>query len=275
MLHELENVHFNNSFIKITDYNENDKLILFTNNKVILYKEQSDLFLPSIRDFDISTLELKYVGNAASTNYFTSVTDPVFDEAKFESYEMYRSRSLLNQTERWISSLCYQLYRWFIENKFCGVCGTDYQESQTERALYCSSCKHTIYPKISPAIIVLIKNKNKILLARNAGFPAKFFSLIAGYVDMGETLEEAVTREVMEEVGLKVKNIRYFASQPWAYSSSMMIGYTAELNGNNTITMDQKEIIEADWFTKETLPLIPGTDSIAGKMIRLYCNSEI
>jgi NAD+ diphosphatase len=124
-----------------------------------------------------------------------------------------------------------------------------------------------VYPKISPAIIVAIVCNDKILLAHSNNFPGKWYSLIAGYTDIGESLEEAVMREVKEEVGLEVKNIRYYKSQPWPFSSSMMIGFFAEADDAQRIQTDNKEISHAAWFNRGNLPDHPAQISIAGEMI--------
>jgi NAD+ diphosphatase len=163
---------------------------------------------------------------------------------------------------------------WYSQNKYCGKCGSKTEKKTDERAIACSNCNTSIYPKISPAIIVAITCNNKILLASNSNFPANWFSLIAGYADIGESLEETVIREVKEEVGLDVKNIRYYKSQPWPYSGSMMIGFFAKADDTQPIYPDKKEIMEAHWFTKDNLPNHPTNISIAGEMIELFAKSE-
>jgi NAD+ diphosphatase len=132
-----------------------------------------------------------------------------------------------------------------------------------------------VYPKISPAIIVAIICRNKILLARNSSFPGSWYSLVAGYVDIGESLEEAVTREVKEEVGLDIRNIRYYKSQPWPFSGSMMVGFVADADEDQTISIDMKEIAEAAWFQRGKLPNHSLNVSIAGEMIERFDKGEL
>ena len=164
---------------------------------------------------------------------------------------------------------------WYSQNKFCGKCGAKTQQKPDERAIICPDCNTIVFPKISPAIIVAIICNNKILLARNTNFPGSWYSLIAGYADIGETLEETLIREVKEEVGLEVKNIRYYKSQPWPLSGSMMIGFIAEAYENQSISIDNKEIAEAAWFTRENLPNHSSTISIAGEMIEKFEKGEL
>ena len=136
-----------------------------------------------------------------------------------------------------------------------------------DRALACPSCRNTIYPRISPAVIVAITSGGRLLLARSGRFPGqRMFSVIAGYVEPGETLEDCVRREIREEVGLEVRRIRYFGSQAWPFSGSLMVGFTAEHAGRE-ITVDGREILEADWFAPDRLPEIPGKISIARELI--------
>ncbi|MEO8877434.1 MAG: NAD(+) diphosphatase [Polyangiaceae bacterium] len=155
---------------------------------------------------------------------------------------------------------------WATTNRFCGRCGTATIRTENERCMACPSCKLTAYPRISPAIIVLVRRGNQALLARNARFPGVFFSTLAGFAEIGESLEETLAREVREEVGIGVKNIRYFGSQPWPFPNSLMIGYTCEW-ADGEIAVDGEEIAEAQWFSASELPAIPPRISIARKLI--------
>lgn len=167
-----------------------------------------------------------------------------------------------------------QLLHWVADNRHCGRCGNRMALEQEERALICTACQNSLYPRISPAIIVAITSDHRLLLARSGRFPGKrMFSVIAGYVEPGETLEDCVQREIMEEVGLTVRRIRYFGSQAWPFSGSLMVGFTAEHAGGR-ITVDGREIIEADWFTRDRLPEIPGKISIARQLIDWFVENH-
>jgi NAD+ diphosphatase len=134
------------------------------------------------------------------------------------------------------------------------------------RAKECRQCERLEFPRLSPAIIVLIEKEDTMLLARSPRFKAPFFSTLAGFVEPGESLEEAVHREVMEEVGISVKDIRYFGSQPWPFPDSLMIGFTAQYESGE-IRIDPEEIAEASWYKTDNLPMIPGKLSIARMLI--------
>jgi NAD+ diphosphatase len=161
---------------------------------------------------------------------------------------------------------------WYSTNRYCGKCGSKTVQKKDERALVCENCATVIYPKISPAVIVAITCNDRILLARGKNYRGNFYSLIAGYVDIGESQEEALAREVREEIGIEIKNINYYKSQPWPFSGSIMIGYFAEADDTQPIRIDEKEIAEAGWFTKESLPVHATNFSIAGELIEVFKN---
>jgi NAD+ diphosphatase len=159
-----------------------------------------------------------------------------------------------------------QIVEWDRTHQYCGCCATPTFYSTQERAKRCSNCGLVNYPRLSPAVIVLISRGEEVLLAKAPRFPVGMYSILAGFVEPGESLEETIVREVREEVGVEVADIRYFGSQPWPYPNSLMIGFTAGYAGGE-IVIDQQEIIEAGWFHKQNLPLIPPPLSIARKMI--------
>lgn len=158
--------------------------------------------------------------------------------------------------------------------RFCGRCGHKTRPLRTERAKLCTDCNLIIYPRISPAIIVLIRKGDEVLLARSPHFPGGVFSIIAGFVEPGESLEEAVHREVKEEVGIQVQNIRYFASEPWPFPDSLMLGFVADYTGGE-IVIDRKEIEAAGWYTRDTLPPLPSRLSISRALINAWIAREI
>jgi NAD+ diphosphatase len=165
-----------------------------------------------------------------------------------------------------------QLVNWDKSHQYCGRCGSETETLQGDRAKKCPKCGLLNYPTIAPAIITAIIKDNKILLAHNKAFRGNMHSLIAGFVEPGETLEECVEREVMEEVGIKVKDIKYWGSQPWPFPNSLMLGFTAQYESGE-IKEDGTEIVSADWFDANNLPELPSQISIARKIIDWYlCN---
>lgn len=158
------------------------------------------------------------------------------------------------------------LTAWDRDHRHCGRCGAPTERSQTERVRACNACGFTSYPRLSPAIIALVERDGRALLARNARVSLPFFSTLAGFVEVGETLEECVAREIGEEAGIGVADIRYFGSQPWPFTGSLMIGFTARWS-HGEIVAEPTEITEAGWFAPDALPPIPPRLSIARALI--------
>ena len=169
----------------------------------------------------------------------------------------------------------YQLFNWYKNHRYCGRCGSAMKKDKKERMLYCEECHNMEYPKICPATIIGVTDGNRLLMSKYAGRAYKRYALLAGFVEIGETLEETVKREVMEEVGLKVKNVRYYKSQPWSFSETVLMGFYCDLDGDDTITLDEEELALAEWFEREDIPVGPLRDSLTNEMIMKFKNGEI
>jgi NAD+ diphosphatase len=159
-----------------------------------------------------------------------------------------------------------QVLDWDRTHRFCGSCGAPTAEKPEERAKVCPVCGQASYPRISPAVIVAVVRGEEILLARASRFVEGMYSVLAGFVEPGETLEECVHREVKEETGVEVQNVRYFASQPWPFPNSLMVGFTAE-HAAGEIVVDHTELVDARWFRADALPRIPDRITIARRLI--------
>lgn len=176
------------------------------------------------------------------------------------------SFAMLGEERFFVAGRATQIVEWATTHRFCGRCATPTERVDGERCMRCPSCQLTAYPRIAPAVIVLVRRGEEALLARGARFPLPFYSTLAGFSEVGESLEETVAREVREEVGVEVKDVRYFGSQPWPFPHSLMIGFVAWWAGGE-IRIEEKEILDAKWFTRETLPMIPPPLSIARRLI--------
>jgi NAD+ diphosphatase len=165
-----------------------------------------------------------------------------------------------------IAGRAFQILHWDHTSRFCGRCGSPTELKADERAKKCTECGLVSYPEVTPAMIVAVINGSEILLARSCRFLYGFYSVLAGFVEPGETFEQCVRREVMEEVGIEIGNIRYFASQPWPFPHTLMVGFTADYAGGS-ITTDNAEIADARWFKADALPAIPHSGSIARRLI--------
>ncbi|NLC55753.1 MAG: NAD(+) diphosphatase [Armatimonadetes bacterium] len=156
---------------------------------------------------------------------------------------------------------------WDLASRYCGRCGEPTALAVDERAKQCPACGQRSYPQIAPAVIVAVRRGDRILLARSPRFAPGMFSVLAGFVEPGETLEQCVHREIREEVGIEIGNLRYFGSQPWPFPNSLMLGFTAEYVAGE-IMVDRVEVLEADWFPAAgPLPILPGKLSIARALI--------
>ncbi|MBE2222062.1 MAG: NAD(+) diphosphatase [Anaerolineae bacterium] len=177
----------------------------------------------------------------------------------------------------WLAGRAVQLVDWDRTHQFCGRCGTPTHTAPNERVKQCPHCGHTSYPRLSPAVIVQVtregKNGREILLARNKRNQLPMYSVLAGFVEPGETLETCVRREIREEVNLEVKNIRYFGSQPWPFPNSLMVAFTAEY-ASGDIVLEEAELVDAQWFRADNLPLYPPPMSIAHRLIEDFRQAE-
>ena len=261
--------------------NKKSFVLHFEYNKVMLIKDvlTGEIRLPRFEDLeedDENIYEKSYYVNAVDDEEFYLVDDmqvPEFGGFYMEGMQVLREFSPQYQAFATISAS--QVYRWMKSRKYCGYCGTVTEKSNTERALICPKCKNIEYPKISPAIIVAIRDGNRLLLTKNAKGTYKFYALVAGFVEVGESLEDAVRREVMEEVGLKVKNIQSYKSQPWSFSDSLMLAFIADLDGDDKITIQEEELSEAKWFEREDVPVLPFHISVGHELIQKFRDGEI
>lgn len=219
------------------------------------------------RDQDFSRTSFQYLGHRGDIPWYAagvSESDGIPEGVEFAGV-----RSLFGKIpddELAVASLASRLVLFDRNTRFCGRCGAKTRQLRTERAKFCSDCNLITYPRISPAIIVRVRNGERILLARSPRFPPGQYSIIAGFVESGENIEHAVRREVWEESGIEITNIRYFGSEPWPFPDSLMIGFTADYAGGE-IRIDNNEIEAAGWFDRDHLPLLPSKMSISRALI--------
>jgi NAD+ diphosphatase len=201
-----------------------------------------------------------------------TIDAPVVDSEKYEMCPLRQSYYKLPENLYLKAGKCAELIYWDHNTKFCGVCGGQ-MHFHTDISKRCEMCGKEIWPQLAPAVIVLIhRDKDTVLLARGRSFKRDFYGLIAGFVETGETLEEAVKREVMEETGLTIKNLRYFGSQPWPYPSGIMVGFHADYEGGE-LHLQREEIRNAAWFHRDNLPNLPEKLSIARRLIDDWLNT--
>ena len=244
---------FSPSTGKLTHPQPNDFVIAICKDKILFPLKNHEAYRDTTA-FDIGTyngkrlvcLSLQSLENGISLRIFFSDAEPEI---------------------AYIATFASHLVWWRVTYRHCPSCGKPLKEHGFERCLRCEVCEENFYPIISPAIIVSVFKGDKILLARNTGFPPGRHSLIAGFVEVGESLETAVHREVMEEVGIRIKNLRYLESHPWPFPNSLMMAFTAEWE-NGDIKPDGVEIERAAWYAPNSeLPELPPKGSVARKII--------
>jgi NAD+ diphosphatase len=249
---------------------------IFYLDRILVKNEDGKVSIPVANDLEelkIIPLRKQYLGIYNGQPCFS--VELSSDEVMMEDMSYMGLRALYGAVDEDVFLLAgkaFQVVNWDKTHKFCGSCGTETFSMETERAKKCPKCGHMSFPVLSPAVITAILKGNKILLAHNRNFRGNMYSLIAGFVEPGETLEETVKREVMEEVGLNVKNVKYFSSQPWPFPNSLMIGFTAEYESGE-IAVDGEEINHAAWFDVNNLPELPGEISIARKLINWFIDN--
>lgn len=249
-----------------------DTALLFATRGMELLVSEHDgrLDLPRGSALPESSASAHFLGMLDDTDCYAASMPGDF--APPEGLKFVPARSLYKQVDEAtfaVAGRALSISEWDLNHRFCGKCGAATQLVPGERARRCPVDHTPFYPRIAPAVIVLITRGDEMLLARNASFPEPFFSTVAGFVDAGESLEETVLREVKEEVGVDLKNVTYFGSQPWPFGRSLMVGFMAEYAGGDVV-VDGKEIAEARWFGVDDLPRIPPRLSIARHLIDTF-----
>ena len=273
MLQDLANGRLENEFRNIAA-NPEDIILCFHDGKILLSRGEDDvLSLPTLALMERwqATGEPRYLFRMEERNYF------LWTEAAPENvdggfcYEAVRPLRQLKSKE-----ICYaimtgwHLCNWYRNNRICGGCGTATVHDSKERMLRCPNCGNMIFPRINPAVIVAVTNGEKLLLSKYAGRAYTHYALLAGFAEIGETVEQTVHREVMEEVGLKVKNLRYYKSQPWGVDGTLLMGFFCDVDGSDVIRIDEKELAMADWYERKNLPAKDDGISLTREMIRVF-----
>ena len=250
---------------------------------VIAFKDQDvlvkgDLF-PRVEDLpDVNSEDLIYLFSLDDENNYFFLDAKSADLKILQGYEFvnvrtFRRSGTAKKYRVFLAYTALQLANWYRGNKYCGWCGRETFRDDKERALRCE-CGNVIYPRIVPAVIVGITNGDKILVTKyKTGFA--HFALVAGFTEIGETLEETVAREAMEETGIKVKNIRYYKSQPWGVVDDILVGFYCDVDGDDTIRMDEGELKVAEWRTREEIELQPDDFSLTNEMMKMFKEGRI
>ena len=279
MIQDIEPRQYHNEFA-VKKPGMKDFFLYFEGNQVLMKKEKDSFAVMTFEDIQDQTLreqvmeEAEYLFCIDAFSYFSArdalgLMKLAEEDDSPSICDISLFRELEPQFMGFAGITASQIYRFRKSRKYCGKCGHLMEYGTVERSMCCPACGNVEYPKISPAVTVAVINGGRLLMAKSAAGSFRRFALIAGYVEIGETFEQTVHREVMEEVGLKVKNLQYYKSQPWAFSDTEMIGYFAELDGDDRITLQESELAEARWFTREEIGEYPAT-SLTYEMVNLF-----
>lgn len=274
MIQDIYPHKLDNQYSSARPAEKGDEVFCFYNGELLL-KEGDGFALPKVEDF-AEEEKLQYLFSIDEKPYYLA---HVSEEAKLEGFSYTNIRSFTDHVKEadpivYGSFTAKHLMDWYRDNQFCGRCGHKMTHSDKERAMVCPDCGYTSYPRIMPAVIVGVTKGDEILITKyRTGF--RHSALIAGFAEIGETLEETVAREVMEEAGVKVKNIRYYKSQPWGTANDILIGYYCDVDGDPTIHMDDNELGYAEWTKREDIVLQPNRLSLTNEMMMMFKEGKI
>ena len=258
-----------------------DFILVFHRNTVMIRFKEEHLRYPTFSEMQSFSCDYQYLFSIDNYKYFLALPkschleEPsiMIDGYHYENVRIFRSAASRHTAFAGITA--HHLFGWYQSNQFCGRCGQKMLPDHKERMLFCPDCRNMVYPRISPAVIVGIINGDQILMSKYAGRSYTNYALIAGFTEIGECAEQTVAREVMEEVGLKVKNIRYYKSQPWAFSGSLLMGLFCDLDGSDQIKLDTSELAEAGWYSRDEITLEDDHISLTREMIMHFKNGNI
>ena len=250
-----------------------DPALCFRDGKLLAKVNEKNVLLPLYRDF-AKAEHAVYLFSVTNRRYFLVFQpDKLPDGYAWYTLQELRQRERQGNTDLFIVYTAYHLWQWYQTSRFCGACGQETVFDTKERAKVCPHCGNRIYPRINPAVIVGVTNGDSLLLTRyRTGYAHN--ALVAGFTEIGETMEETVRREVMEEVGLRVKNIRYYKSQPWGVAADILMGFYCDVSGEPTIHMDKGELKYAEWVRRPDIVLQPTDDSLTNEMMKTFKESR-
>lgn len=266
--HKLDNTYDENAKIQ-----EHSMVLYFWNGSVLLVRENEKWRLPYFYEINKKETGSKeqFLFSLDGENIFLYQGNGKkrdFGEAfLYVPIRSFREEKRISAEQRFAIMTGWHLHKWYEETKFCGACGKQLVHHKTMRMKYCSFCQKQYFPKIAPAVIIGVVDKDRIILSKYADREYKGYALLAGFVEVGETPEDTVRREVMEEVGLSVKNIRYYKSQPGGIDGNLLLGFYCELDGSDKIKRDESELAMAQWYSREEIPVEDNGYSLTFEMI--------
>ena len=277
MIHENTSHKLDNAFLPNAEPWKDDIIIFAKGDALMVAGESGSMRFPKRQEIRSNKYMYQYLFSLDGHGVYHGVGSHVEPLDGFTYMTLREIRYQLQgpQELMYAAYTAWHLIKWYEDNHFCGRCGHLMGYAAKERALECDNCGHMVYPRINPAVVVGVINDDKLLLTKYANRSMSFYALVAGFVEIGETLEECVAREVMEETGLKVKNIRYYKSQPWGSVQDLIVGFYCEVDGDTTIRMDKSELKEALWMKREDIQGQTDDWSLTNHMMMKFKEGDI
>ena len=272
--------HFNNQYIPQKP-NEESFVLLYNEGTAFIRKENEKISFVTIKEakeiLKVKELQWTYLFSIDQMRFYLLSEEQekilcrkLLERKQCQAENMTFFRTAKPQYMAFAAVTGGQIHRWYRSRTFCGRCGKKMIHDEKERLMRCPECGQMEYPKICPAVIVGVTDHDRIVLTKYAGRAYKKYALIAGFAEIGETIEDTVRREVKEEVGLHVKNIRFYKSQPWSFSDTLLMGFFCELDGSDKIKMDEEELSVAQWCNREDVPVQEEDISLTSEMMRRF-----
>ena len=270
MIQDITPHHYYNEYHAYRIQN-GDYVLFYNKREVLLRYDEDQIVYPRYEEIsEREDRQYRYLFSIDDLRYFWCEE---MDDALLQRYQfvnIFKMRKAQPKYRAFAGVTGLQLSEWYRSRRFCGRCGTRMVHSDKERMMQCPECGLMEYPKLSPAVIIGLVHGNKILMSKYAGRTYKNYALLAGFSEIGESVEETVRREVMEEVGLKAGKLHYYKSQPWSFTDTLLMGFYAELEGGEDITLDQTELSMAEWFEREEIPVTYEDCSLTNEMIMAF-----
>ena len=268
---------------RTVDVADDDVMLIFRDNALLCSIDEEGISYPSVAEMEEIFPDIrekaKFMFRIDDNDYFELRSPEIEPFGKWQYMPKEQVRTLKPLWKAFAAVTGFQIHDWYTNTKFCGRCGAKMKASGDERAMKCPECDKVYYPQICPSVIVGVIDGNKLLMTKYSVKHSKYrrYALIAGYAEVGESLEDTVRREVMEEVGLKVKNIRYYSSQPWSFTDTLLMGFFCDVDGSTEITMDEDELSAAEWLDREEIPKESADSSVSltGTMMKAFKEGEI
>lgn len=260
-----------------TAVQKGDIMLIYKEDELLCNMAGTEIAYPTAEEIAAVCPEIwmkaKFLFRIDETNYFELRNRRIAPFGRWTYIHKEQLRAVRPIWRSFAALTGFQIHNWYTNTQFCGRCGNKMTAQGEERAMMCNACGRLYYPQICPSVIVGIINGDRLLMTKYASSHSSYkkYTLVAGYAEVGESLEDTVCREAMEEVGLRVKNIRYYKSQPWSYSDTLLVGFFCDVDGNAEISMDGSELSAAKWFERTEIPeecLDP--ISLTGEMIAAF-----